>query len=280
MDYIAKKKINLYASGENFIKETTTLSNQPKRPELDVEGFVRQLKSLTIKSWQVLVAENILWRTHELVSALLEDKVMDACIRMKKERLHRVAVVDKESQLVVGTLTHRDFLIFLIKNFSHEKEEIFGTALEHISDLDIIKNVICVKHTDTVSHSFESLLQYRISSIPVVDNKDRYLGMILKKDIYYVIKDNNFHLFDKSNEYFLKLVQQEKAKRHYAHDLTKCFFKPNDPLRDVIQRLIFSPGNRLLYIDDETKKIKGIITLIDLFDYFVQISEGEPQVKE
>ena len=107
---------------------------------------------------------------------------------MKKQRLHRIAMYDKESQLIVGTLTQKDILLFLIKNYTHEKEKLLNETLENIQDINIIKNVICVKYSDNVSHSFESLLQYRISSIPVVDANDRYLGMILKKDMYYIIK--------------------------------------------------------------------------------------------
>lgn len=48
------------------------------------------------------------------------------------------------------------------------------------------------------------------------------------------------------------------------------FFKPTDPLLSVVERLIFSPGNRLVYVDEGTKKIKGIITMIDLLHFFIQ----------
>ena len=213
-DELDSKKINHYASGENFIKETKILEGQTfnKTIEIDVERLIMELKNINIRTWQSLVAENvnfidihniiynptlfikILWRTHKLIISLLEDKVLNTCIKMKKQRLHRIAMYDKESQLIVGTLTQKDILLFLIKNYTHEKEKLLNETLENIQDINIIKNVICVKYSDNVSHSFESLLQYRISSIPVVDANDRYLGMILKKDMYYIIKNANFSI--------------------------------------------------------------------------------------
>lgn len=51
--------------------------------------------------------------------------------------------------------------------------------------------------------------------------------------------------------------------------MSKFFFKPTDPLIEVVEKLVFSPGNRLVFVDDESKKIKGIITLVDLLDFFI-----------
>lgn len=111
---------------------------------------------------------------------------------MKKEKLHKVAVYDKESQLVVGTLTLRDVMMFFIKNFTAEKEEAFKIEVENLKSIDIIKNVICVRDTDYLYHALEVLLHYRVSSVPVVNEKEEYLGMILKSDIHYIIRDNHF----------------------------------------------------------------------------------------
>ena len=81
----------------------------------------------------------------------------------------------------------------------------------------------------------------------------------------------------KTNEWFLKYLSGEIAKRGYIFKEEDCFYQPHDTLNDVIRKIIFSPGNRLLYIDGENKKIKGILTLIDLFDYFIQYTEAETE---
>jgi len=65
-------------------------------------------------------------------------------------------------------------------------------------------------------------------------------------------------------------MKQQRKARGIEEDYSRFFFKPTDPLINVVEKLIFSPGNRLVYIDEETKKIKGIITMIDLLDFFIQ----------
>ena len=75
----------------------------------------------------------------------------------------------------------------------------------------------------------------------------------------------------------MKYLSGEISKRGYIFKEEDCFYKPHDTLNDIIRKIIFSPGNRLLYIDEENKKIKGILTLIDLFDYFIQYTEAETE---
>lgn len=127
---------------------------------------------------------------------------------MKKGKLHKVAVFDRESQLVVGTLTLRDVMMFFIKNFTAEKEEAFKIEVENLKSIDIIKNVICVRDSDYIYHALEVLLHYRVSSVPVVNEKEEYLGMILKSDIYYIIRDNHFQYVKKCLSLLISLVSK------------------------------------------------------------------------
>lgn len=122
-----------------------------------------------------------------------EERLIDACLKMRKEKLHKIAVYDKESQLVVGTLSLRDVMMFFIKNFTAEQEEMFKIEIENIKSIDIIKNVICVRDTDFIYHTLEVLLHYRVSSVPVVNEREEYIGIILKSDIYNIVKQNHFH---------------------------------------------------------------------------------------
>ncbi len=128
-----------------------------------------------------------------MIAITTEERLIDACLKMRKEKLHKIAVYDKESQLVVGTLTLRDVMVFFIKNFTAEQEEVFKVEIENIKSIDIIKNVICVRDTDYVYHTLEVLLHYRVSSVPVVNEREEYIGIILKSDIYYIVRNSHFH---------------------------------------------------------------------------------------
>lgn len=264
------KKFNMYASGENFLTETITLEPLPQLQEIDDAHFINELKCVTIQMWHNFISEHILWRSHDLIAITTEERLIDACLKMRKEKLHKIAVYDKESQLVVGTLTLRDVMVFFIKNFTAEQEEVFKVEIENIKSIDIIKNVICVRDTDFVYHTLEVLLHYRVSSVPVVNEKEEYIGIILKSDIYYIVRNSHFHYLSKTNGWFLEYMKQQRKARGIEEDYSRFFFKPTDPLINVVEKLIFSPGNRLVYIDEGTRKIKGIITMIDLLDFFIQ----------
>jgi len=264
------KKFNMYASGENFLTETITLEPLPQLQEIDDAHFINELKVVTIQMWHNFISEHILWRSHDLIAVTTEERLIDACLKMRKEKLHKIAVYDKESQLVVGTLTLRDVMMFFIKNFTAEQEEVFKVEIENIKSIDIIKNVICVRDTDFVYHTLEVLLHYRVSSVPVVNEKEEYIGIILKSDIYYIVRNSHFHYLSKTNGWLLEYMKQQRKARGIEEDYSRFFFKPTDPLINVVEKLIFSPGNRLVYIDEGTKKIKGIITMIDLLDFFIQ----------
>ena len=65
-------------------------------------------------------------------------------------------------------------------------------------------------------------------------------------------------------------MREQRKARGIEDDYSRFFFKPTDPLINVVEKLIFSPGNRLVYVDEDTKRIKGIITMIDLLHFFIQ----------
>jgi CBS domain-containing protein len=265
------KKFDSYAAGKNPLTETITLQPLPQLQEIDDAQFARELKAMTIQMWHNFISENILWRSHDLIAITTDERLIDACVKMRKEKLHKIAVYDKESQLVVGSLGLRDIMMFFIKNFTAEQEEIFKVEIENIKSIDIIKNVICVHESDFVYHTLEVLLHYRVSSVPVVNEKNEYIGIILKSDIYSIVRNSHFHYLSKTNGWFLEYMKQQRKAKGIEEDYSRFFFKPTDPLINVVEKLIFSPGNRLVYIDEGTKKIKGIITMIDFLYFFIQL---------
>ena len=50
---------------------------------------------------------------------------------------------------------------------------------------------------------------------------------------------------------------------------------------DILKKLLFHPGKRIVKVHPQTKKVVGLIVLGDLFNYFVQddISNSEPMLK-
>jgi predicted transcriptional regulator len=46
--------------------------------------------------------------------------------------------------------------------------------------------------------------------VPILDQDKKYLGVINKKDILFILKENKYELLSEQSEKFLNYVQQEK----------------------------------------------------------------------
>lgn len=121
---------------------------------------------------------------------------------MKVENLHRIIILDREKQLVVGTLTHRDILLFIIRNFKGKNVEYFKTPLHKLGIIGSIDKPILIRKTETLLMTFYFMLKKKLSAIPIIDEKDQYFGLINKSDMFFIIKDN---LYEMVLLYFFKI---------------------------------------------------------------------------
>ena len=133
------------------------------------------------------------------------------------------------------------------------------------------------------------MIEHKLSAIPIVDQKDNFLGFIQKNDIILIIKDDRYELvriclffsfffchfipifqLSVSNGDFLLYVKQIKDQFKALSYEGNKFFSPNDTLKLVVEKILFAPGNRLVSINENTNKICGIITLTDLFNFYLK----------
>jgi len=208
--------IEMNANGEElhlgeFLK-TFKYNNQMK------SQFIKDLKSINLKSWFHRSGNDVnfffyiyiyysvknffffkLLKQAEIISIDLDKRLVDACEKMKSENLHRIIILDREKQLVVGTLTHRDILLFIIRNFKGKNVEYFSTPLLKLGVFGSLEKPITIKKTETLLMTFHFMLKNKFSSIPVVDEKEQYFGLINKSDMFFIIKDN---LYEMVKEFF------------------------------------------------------------------------------
>ena len=46
-------------------------------------------------------------------------------------------------------------------------------------------------------------------------------------------------------------------------------FSPFDTLKTIVEKILFTQGNRLVYVEEQSNKIAGILTLTDLFSIYL-----------
>jgi cystathionine beta-synthase len=127
-----------------------------------------------------------------------------------------------------------------------EPEDVMG----YVQDVMHLKpqDVIVVKNTDRVTTVISKMRQYNISQMPVIDEKNKLIGIIAEKDIL------EFLLTDKPdmNNPIVDLV-----------DTNIAIVNSSTQARDISN--IFQEGKVAIVINND--KISGVLTKIDLIEY-------------
>lgn len=132
----------------------------------------------------------------------LEKKLVDACEKMKVDNLHRIIILDREKQLVVGTLTHRDILLFIIRNFRGKHVEYFQTPLSKLGIIGSLEKPIAMQKNSTLLSTFHFMLRKNLSSIPIVNEREQYVGLINKSDMLFIVKEDQYEFVSIYNNIF------------------------------------------------------------------------------
>lgn len=89
-----------------------------KEPEIklsqnDREAFVKRVAHLTVYEFMSEVYD---LSTFKLIKVGLEVKLTAIILSMLTQKIHRVVVEDKSSQMVTSILSYKDFLLFLTRS--------------------------------------------------------------------------------------------------------------------------------------------------------------------
>ncbi len=123
----------------------------------------------------VVHAHQIMSQPVETVNMTLD--IVSTCNLFREQRRHQQPVVDAR-QRIVGMLTERDLLQFLITNndqvrYLHEK-----TVADAMS-----AQVITADPISDIRRIAKAMLDYRLSAVPIVDTQDQLIGLVSRSDI-------------------------------------------------------------------------------------------------
>ena len=122
----------------------------------------------------------------------IDKNLYEVVDKIINERLHRLIIMDKESQVVVGTITQRDILLFIVRNFkSDNHDDGFDTPIAQLGWAPN-PNIITIKDNASVFNAFAIMIEHKMSAIPIVDQKENFIGFIQKNDIMFILKDDRY----------------------------------------------------------------------------------------
>ncbi|KAL4448650.1 hypothetical protein ABPG74_012739 [Tetrahymena malaccensis] len=237
--------------------------------------FLSDLQKLSVRGWFRILNQDE-YESKELISVTLEAKLQEACSKMIEHKIHRILVIDQESQLVVGILTYKDILLFLIRNLTQdfqgdEKDDQYDIPISYAMDQLCIQEVLSCNHLDTTYNAFDVMMnKWKVSSVPIVGENNAYMGLIHRRDIVFIWKTQNFGILSRPVHEFMVFLKEQKQKYKLMSLEVNEFFEPNDCVRKVVENLFLAQGNRLVSINKQTQQLDKFITLSDIFQYYLQ----------
>lgn len=119
-----------------------------------------------------------------------DSSVTDAQALMRREHIHHLPVVDRNSKKLVGIVTEKDLLYASPSPAStldvYEMANLLGKL--KISAV-MKKKVICVHPKDLVEDAARLMVDNNISGVPVMDDDGYSVGIITESDIFKLFID-------------------------------------------------------------------------------------------
>ena len=114
--------------------------------------------------------------TMDPTCCLASDPVARAAEIMKTEDVGSVPVVaDETTKHLVGILTDRDIVLQIVA----EGKDAMTVAVEEA----MTRNPVTCKPEEDIQNAFDRMSQHQVRRIPVVDGRDRVVGIIAQADL-------------------------------------------------------------------------------------------------
>ncbi len=127
------------------------------------------------------------WMTTDLVTVEEDTPMMKASIIMKEKNIRSLPILNKQGKLV-GIVSDRDLRDASPSKATsldvHELNYLISTI--KIKDL-MTRNLVVVRADETVEFAAILMLENKISSLPVINDKGSLVGIITQTDIFRVL---------------------------------------------------------------------------------------------
>lgn len=127
--------------------------------------------------------------SRKVLTVTPEDSIMEAYLSLKENRVRHLVVID-EDDYVVGVISDRDFQRAMVSHVEQAGsmkmvEEYFNP--EHQVQDFMSWDVQAILESDSLKHVALRMLEKKISSLVVVNDKDEMVGFITSDDLLWVL---------------------------------------------------------------------------------------------
>ncbi|GKV31535.1 hypothetical protein SLEP1_g40217 [Rubroshorea leprosula] len=146
-----------------------------------------------------------------------------------------------------------------------------GTWVPSIGELNNHRPLAMLRHSATLSSALNLLVEAEVSSVPIVDDNDSLLDIYCRSDITALAKDRAYthiNLSQMTIQEALQLGQDSHSSYEMRSQRCQMCLR-TDSLLKVIERLANPGVRRLVVVEAGSKRVEGIITLSDIFRFFL-----------
>ncbi|XP_049849131.1 5'-AMP-activated protein kinase subunit gamma-1-like isoform X1 [Schistocerca gregaria] len=218
-----------------------------------------QLMEFMLGRLQSIVVHDIKPR-HHLITVNSEFSIYDSCKALSQNKLHRIPIVAQEDENIMLYILNTTYIAtFLMKSFK-KKLAIFDALLECLNIGTTATNLVTCKGHSRFFEALKLLSEHQLSVIPIVDDDNRLLNVLHKRDLVSVPHADILKtLFQPTDKVIEKIG---KIKKKYA-----CC-KSVETLGTILNRMVDHRIRSLIIIDNRNM-VTGIVSLNDIYALFL-----------
>ncbi|KAK0167210.1 hypothetical protein PV327_004639 [Microctonus hyperodae] len=221
-----------------------------------------ELEEHELNTWRQVLENDI----QPLISIAPDSSLYDAIKILILNRIHRLPVIDPDTGNVLYILTHKRILRFLFLYIQELPRPSFVNKTLGELKIGTYDNIETATQETTIIIALKKFVERRVSALPIVDADGKLVDIYSKFDVINLAANKTYNNLD------VTLRTANEHRNEWFEGVQSC--KLDDPLFNVMEKLVRAEVHRLVIVDDDERVI-GMISLSDLLFYLVLRPCGE-----
>jgi len=197
---------------------------------------------------------------------------LQAIRTMDKLQIQRLPVVDESSPMsstVLHIVTYPRILRYVMAHFHDDNDELLHKSIDELKIGTFnTAEVVTVGTETSLIEVFELMIKQNIHCVPIVDEECVVVDVVSQADVTLVARSVSYD--------FLQRPARSLLLEHGSPQETLHTCMRSEALISVLRRLVATGAHRLICVD-VSGHLEGMVTLNDIFSYFIQqYPVGEP----
>ncbi|XAR50413.1 hypothetical protein NMG60_11004731 [Bertholletia excelsa] len=240
-----------------------------------------QLEAYTVSAWKEAksqlygdaVGAAQLMGGRPLIRASPDESLKDVALRILRNKISTIPIINSTIEGSCSMLLHIACLSGILKHICRFcrnhldylpllRRPVGTLRLGTWSSAEGPNRVLTLSPSETLNSAFGTLIEARISSVPIVDDEGSLINVYSRSDITSLAKDGAY-----AHIQLGQTVISQALELVDGHRFQTC--KRSDPFYVVMERLSDPVVRRLVVLKADSKQVEGIITLSDVFNFIL-----------